>query len=290
MSYLLIHGDARRLPLANHSVDAIICDPPYAEIDRDYGRLTEHKWHELMRGVIRESRRVLKPHGSAVFVLQANSEYVGRTRPWLWEFMAWTAREWNMIQDAWWWNFTAPPTVHAHESRGLMKPSIKTCVWLGNHDCFRDQNQVLWTASDSMLAQNKEDRALRTHPSGLTVRPGRIAEKVATRGGCSPFNCIPVANSDSHGSAGARGHGAGTPHGVCSWWVRYISKRGDVICDPFCGSGTVGAASLALNRHFVGLDLSREYLDLATNRIERPHAPVLRPGKPEAMPLFGELS
>ena len=79
------------------SVDAIVTDPPYPEIDRPYGRMTELAWHEMMRGVVAECRRILKPTGSAVFVLQPNSERVGRMRPWLWESMAWTAREWNQV-------------------------------------------------------------------------------------------------------------------------------------------------------------------------------------------------
>lgn len=67
--------------LPDNSVSAIITDPPYPEIDRDYGRLTEREWEDLMGGVLRESRRVLKPRGSAVYILQSNSESVGRVRP-----------------------------------------------------------------------------------------------------------------------------------------------------------------------------------------------------------------
>ena len=51
-------------------------------------RMTEAAWHEMMRGVVAECRRVLKPSGSAVFVLQPNSERVGRDRYGL-EFMVW---------------------------------------------------------------------------------------------------------------------------------------------------------------------------------------------------------
>jgi DNA modification methylase len=67
------------------SVDCVVTDPPYPEISRDYGRMTEPEWHQVMRGVVSEVRRVLKPRGSAVFILQPNSERVGRMRPWLWE-------------------------------------------------------------------------------------------------------------------------------------------------------------------------------------------------------------
>ena len=151
-AWTMHHGDCLEwlTTLPDKSVDAVVSDPPDPEISRDYGRLTEGEWHTLMRGVVEQSRRVLKPHGSAVFILQPNSERVGRMRPWLWEFMAWTAREWNMVQDAWWWNTSAPPTVHVHRKNGLMRPSVKACVWLGEPDCLRNQDAVLWTETDAL--------------------------------------------------------------------------------------------------------------------------------------------
>ena len=93
--------------LASKSIDLLLTDPPYPEIDRAYGRLTEAEWWALVRPVVGEVRRLLKPSGSAVFVLQPNSERLGRMRPWLWEFMAWVCRDWNMVQDVWWWNLTS---------------------------------------------------------------------------------------------------------------------------------------------------------------------------------------
>ena len=102
-----------------------------------------------MRGVVAETRRILEPSGSAVFILQPNSRKVGSMRPWLWEFMAWTSRDWNMVQDAYWWNSAMPPTVHCHADRGLMRPSMKVCVWLGEPNCYRDQGSVLQEIAES---------------------------------------------------------------------------------------------------------------------------------------------
>ena len=68
----LIHGDCREVlkTIASQSVDAIITDPIYPEVSREYGRITEDEWHSLMRLVVSESHRILTPKGSAVFILQ----------------------------------------------------------------------------------------------------------------------------------------------------------------------------------------------------------------------------
>jgi ParB-like chromosome segregation protein Spo0J len=117
----LIHGDCRTelKKLKDRSVDLFLIDPPYPEIDREYGRLTEKEWHELMREVVSESRRVLKPTGSMVIILQPNFDKVGKMRLWLWEFVVWAGREWNLIEDAYWWNFGMLPTFSANRKYGL---------------------------------------------------------------------------------------------------------------------------------------------------------------------------
>lgn len=45
------------------------------------------------------------------------------------------------------------------------------------------------------------------------------------------------------------------------------SAHGDIVLDPFCGSGTVGVVALRHGRSFVGIDLNPEYLKLAEQRI-----------------------
>jgi site-specific DNA-methyltransferase (cytosine-N4-specific) len=265
----LIHGDCLQLldQLAPQSVDAVVTDPPYPEIDRPYGRLSEADWRDMMRAVVEKVRRVLKPSGSAVFILQPNSEIVGRMRPWLWEFQAWLCREWNVVQDAYWWNPTAMPTVHAQRKYGLMRPSVKACVWAGAPDCYRNQDAVLWSQSAANAATDRSDRALRKSPSGHSVRPGRTAEVAAERGGTTPFNLIPIPNSDSQSSGGAAGHGAATPLPLCEWWVKYLTPPGGVVLDPFSGSGTVGVACVRAGVGYIGCEIDPSYFETAQRRI-----------------------
>ncbi len=264
------HGDCREVmrTLDPESIDSIVTDPPYAEIDRPYGRLTELQWHDLMDGVIEESRRVLKPSGSAVFIIQPNSEHVGRMRPWVFEFMAKWARQWNMIQDAWWWNHCTPPTVHCQRKRGLMRPSLKACVWLGASDCYRNQDAVLIDAAESTKNDKRTSRLdLGYSTSGLSMRHGRALAAFRERGGATPFNLVVCGNSDSSKGSGALGHGAGTPLPLALWWTKYICPERGTVLDPFCGAGTMGVAAIESGCKFIGIEQSAEYIEIARARI-----------------------
>lgn len=52
------------------------------------------------------------------------------------------------------------------------------------------------------------------------------------------------------------------------------SREGDVVLDPFAGSGTVGVVALRHNRRFVGLDLNKSYVKMAAQRIEQSIAQI----------------
>lgn len=258
--------------LPDASVDAVISDPPYPCIKRAYGTMTEAEWHEMMRDVVRQTRRILKPKGSAVFILQPNSRNVGSMRPWLWDFMGWCCREWNMVQDAWWWNHAAMPNAIAIQGR-LMRPSLKACVWLGGPDCYRDQDAVLWAESQANAALRTSARHGRTErPSGHSVDEVRISNAALVRGGVIPFNVLPVANTNSRSSAGAQGHGAGTPEPLADWWIRYISPEGGTILDPFSGTATMGIAAVKRRRSYIGIEKMPEYHAIASRRIAEAQA------------------
>ena len=49
---------------------------------------------------------------------------------------------------------------------------------------------------------------------------------------------------------------------IISW-----SNEGDVVLDPFIGSGTTAVAAKNLGRHYIGFDISEEYCDMARKRV-----------------------
>ena len=63
-------------------------------------------------------------------------------------------------------------------------------------------------------------------------------------------------------------HPAQFPTDLAVDHVRSWSNEGDVVLDPFMGSGTTAIAAIRSNRHYIGFELNKEYFDRAQRRIK----------------------
>ena len=57
--------------------------------------------------------------------------------------------------------------------------------------------------------------------------------------------------------------------------LSYTSKEGHLVLDPFLGSGTTALAAKQLSRHYIGIELKREYYELALKELQLPAQPEL---------------
>lgn len=68
---------------------------------------------------------------------------------------------------------------------------------------------------------------------------------------------------------GSKAHATQKPEALLYRVILSSSKPGDIILDPFFGSGTTGAVAKKLHRHWIGVETKREYIRLARQRIAR---------------------
>jgi DNA modification methylase len=68
-------------------------------------------------------------------------------------------------------------------------------------------------------------------------------------------------------SAKRVGHPAPFPEELPYRLIQLYTFEGDIVLDPFCGSGTTCIAALKTGRHYVGFDINKEYVSLAKERI-----------------------
>lgn len=63
------------------------------------------------------------------------------------------------------------------------------------------------------------------------------------------------------------GHGAVMKKSICEWFIRKFTKEGDIVLDPFMGSGTTAVCCTELGRHYIGFEISPEYCEIAQKRV-----------------------
>lgn len=93
---------------------------------------------------------------------------------------------------------------------------------------------------------------------------------------CCVFGKFPKATFNEHCKSSvlrfscgkSKVHPTEKPLKLFSKIVEVSSNEGDIVFDPFMGSGTAGVAALDLNRKFIGCELNEEYFNIAKNRIE----------------------
>lgn len=68
------------------------------------------------------------------------------------------------------------------------------------------------------------------------------------------------------------GHPCPKPTRLMHWFVDRASLYGEVVLDPFMGSGTTGVACANLGRKFIGIEIEPKYFDIACERIEAAYA------------------
>ena len=86
--------------------------------------------------------------------------------------------------------------------------------------------------------------------------------------GASRFFYQPKVSKKERNKGVNNNHPTIKPIELMKWLVKLVSKEGQVIYDPFAGSGTTGIACALLNRDFVGTELDPDYCDIAKKRIE----------------------
>jgi DNA modification methylase len=260
----IIHGDCEQVlqSFPDNSIDLIFTSPPYADQrNRTYGGIKPDKYVDWFIPKAAQFLRVLKPTGT--FILNIKERVVNgerhtyvlelilqmREQGWLWteEFM-WHKKnsypgKWpNRFRDSW------ERLLQFNKQRKFNMYQEAVMVPVGD-----------WAKERlSKLSETDKTRDESKVNSGF----GKNVSKWIGRDKVYPTNVIHMATECYN-----RNHSAVFPVSLPSWFIKLFTQRGDVVLDPFNGSGTTAAAAKQLGRNYVGIDINDEYCQLARNRV-----------------------
>lgn len=116
----------------------------------------------------------------------------------------------------------------------------------------------------------------------LKNKVGAINLEECKISGASPTNLLEFGFSESE----SRIHDAQKPISLFEFLIKLTTIKGQVVLDPFMGSGTTAIAAKRLGRQFIGFEISKQYLHQAQERLEHTNTIYRSKRSPENLSLF----
>ena len=228
-------------------VDLTITSPPY-NIGKEYEELAElGDYLEWCRKWMQEIYRVTVPHGT--FWLNVGYlEVAGKGKAVPIPYLLWDKTDFYLIQEVV-WNYSAGVAC-----RKRLSPRNEKVLWYVkdpksytfNLDDIRDP--------DVKYPNQKKNGKLKCNPLGKN--PSDV------------WQIKKVTSGRNRASAERTPHPAQFPIDLVERMLKASSNKGDLILDPFMGSGSTAETALANGRYVIGFELKNEYIGYSKERIE----------------------
>ena len=256
----IILGDCtdelRNIP--DNSVDLIFTSPPYADQRKNtYGGIHPDKYVNWFLPISKQLLRVLKPTGTFVLNIKEKvvegerSTYViemileMRKQGWLWtEEFIWHKKncypgKWpNRFRDAW------ERLLQFNKDKQFTMYQDNVKVPVGD-----------W-AKDRLKKLSETDKIRDNAKNGSGF--GKNISNWIGREMVYPTNVVYLATECSN-----KNHSAAFPDDLPEWFMKLFTKEGDIVLDPFLGSGTTIITAKRMNRNSIGIEILPEYYEIA---------------------------
>lgn len=284
--------------LPDDSVSLVMTSPPFAlRRKKAYGNVDAVDYVAWFSPFADEIYRVLRPDGSFVMELGGSWNPGRPTRSlYQYELILHLAKRFHLAQDFYWYNPARLPTPAEWVTirRTRVKDAVSLIWWLSKTESPEaDNRRVLRPYSRSMQRLLADGYKAGKRPSQHVISN----EFRRDNGGAIPPNILDVANTRSN-EAYLRGckaenlapHPARFPAELPDFFIRFLTKPGDLVLDPFAGSNVTGAAAETLGRRWLTSEIRAEYVAGSKFRFTMPPEsveaePIVAPIEEPAAPI-----
>lgn len=250
--------------LPDKSVKLIYGSPPYPNADRNYGNWASNEYIDKISPFIDEAKKKLRDDGFLVINIKANRERattsLNSRRSLVVEKLA------ILLEERWgfycvdieiWIKDNPVPT----GLRVACQDAYEQNLWFSVSPKWKINLDAIRRPYDAESLKAYANNEYRPRHNGLSyVRKAKYI--VPNPKGALPLNVIKGAVSGKQGE-----HQAMQPGYIPKKYILATTSKGDLVVDPWVGSGTTGYEAIKLGRKFIGFDISQEYVALSNRLI-----------------------
>jgi site-specific DNA-methyltransferase (adenine-specific) len=258
-------GDCKEIlkTIPDGKIDLIVTSPPYADNRKStYDGIPIKGYVDWFLPVSLELKRVLNPTGS--FILNIKERAVnGERQTYVIELIL------EMKKQGWLWTeeyIWHKKNCYPGKWNNRFRDAWERCLQFNKQKKFKMfQEEVM--VPRGKWAENRLARLSDTDKIRDVSKVGSgFGKKVSNWLGRKlvyPTNVLHLATECSN-----RNHSAAFPLALPTWFIKLFTQEADVVLDPFMGVGTTALACINLNRKYVGIELKKEYYELAIQATE----------------------
>ena len=237
--------------LKDESIDLTVTSPPYDNL-RTYGGNISQWSFEKFKLIAEELYRITKDGGVVVWVVGDATIKGSETGT--------SFRQALYFMEC---GFNLHDTM-IYQKNGTGACGSNKCYWQTFEYMFVFSKGKIKTVNRLTTETTVKQGGSRIKSNGEKKKENRIIdnEKKSVRSNVWVYN-VGNANNDDK-----TGHPAVFPEQLAKDHIISWSNEGDVVLDPFSGSGTTHKMALLNNRRFIGFEISQEYIDIETQRLK----------------------
>ncbi len=268
------------LNMPDNSVNLVMTSPPYANArKKTYGGIDPDKYIDWFKPIAKEIYRVLASDGS--FILNIGDNTInGETHLYTFELPIVLKREigFKFIDPFIWHKKTTPPGRFPNRFKGAWefcyhfsknikikfnpKSVAKSATEVSKARYLRHKDfHIMESQTKSGFTNpSKNGRRERNNESGFGTNDNRLNMLEEAL----PSNVLHLSPETRNVN-----HSAPYPCELPAFFIKAFTNEGDLIYDPFMGSGTTAEVALRLNRKFIGSEFKQENINVSTKRIDK---------------------
>jgi site-specific DNA-methyltransferase (adenine-specific) len=267
-------GDSQLFP--DNQINLILTSPPYADKRaKSYDGVNAEKYVDWFLPISLQLKRILKDDGSFILNIKEHPENGERQTYVIELILALRQQGWYWAEEYCWYKKNSFPGKWPNRFRD----SWERCLHFTKNKKFKMyQDEVMVPIGDwaERRFKSMSESDFIRYTSRNNSNLGRRVANWLNRKKVYPHNVLvfekehylePSNVLEFATECSNKNHSAAFPIELPTWYIKLFTKEGDLVLDPFLGSGTTAVASVLLNRNYLGMEKKKEYFDEAIKNI-----------------------